>query len=98
MKQPQNCRQFDGLAFMDCNEAFGAVVRAERERRGLTQRDIAARTGLHLNFIGRIERAQAMPSLQTVLLIADALEMPAEQLVGMVVRSITTGRLAPRLK
>jgi transcriptional regulator with XRE-family HTH domain len=76
---------------MDCIQAFGDVLRSERVRLGLTQQDVALRAGVHINFVGRIERGQAEPSLSTIFAIAKALEMPAESIIEKV-GLISTGR------
>jgi DNA-binding XRE family transcriptional regulator len=45
-----------------------------RERRGMTQAELAAATGLHQADISRIERGAANPTERTLLRIADALD------------------------
>ncbi|MCW7538426.1 helix-turn-helix domain-containing protein [Aquabacterium sp. A7-Y] len=77
---------------MDCPEAFGVVVRELRLQRGLTQNDLALRSGLHFNQISRLERATSVPSLVTVFAIADALEVRPDALVTRVMEKITAGR------
>jgi transcriptional regulator with XRE-family HTH domain len=76
---------------MDCIQAFGSILRIERLRLGLTQQDLALRAGIHINFVGRIERGKAEPGLSTVFAIAEALELTPESLIAEVA-SITTGR------
>ena len=76
---------------MDCIQAFGDIVRSERLRLGLTQQDVALRAGVHLNFVGRIERGQAEPSLSTIFAIAQALEVPADTIIQKV-GQLFTGR------
>ena len=76
---------------MDCIQAFGDIVRSERLRLGLTQQDVALRAGVHLNFVGRIERGQAEPSLSTIFAIAQALELAPESII-VKVGQLSTGR------
>jgi transcriptional regulator with XRE-family HTH domain len=62
--------------------AFGLALRRLREERGLSQEELAIRTGLHRNHVGEIERAEANPTLKTVDLIATALDLPASELIA----------------
>ncbi|MCW7541022.1 helix-turn-helix domain-containing protein [Aquabacterium sp. A7-Y] len=94
----QNRKHFFCWCFMDVTQVFGAVLRAERRKRGLTQTDLALRAGLHLNFICMVERGESSPTLPTLYALADALELPAEALIATVSQQITTGRRAPKNK
>lgn len=76
---------------MDCIQAFGDVLRHERVRLNLTQQDVALRAGVHINFVGRIERGQAEPSLSTIFAVAQALELTPETMIAKV-EKLTTGR------
>ena len=52
---------------------FGELVRGYRRRLGLTQEDLAARTGAHSRTIAKIEVGQInTPRQSTVRLLADA--------------------------
>ena len=44
--------------------------------------DLAARAGLHLNAVGSLERGARSPTLQTLLLLGRAMEIPASRLVA----------------
>ncbi len=46
----------------------------ERHRKGMTQKELAVATGLAQAAIGRLESKKAVPQLDTLLKIADALE------------------------
>jgi transcriptional regulator with XRE-family HTH domain len=60
---------------------FGDVVRRHRERRGLTQEQLAERAGISATYVGFVERGDSVPSLTVILQIAGALELkPAELL------------------
>lgn len=60
---------------------FGAVVRALREKRGLTQDALAERAEVSATYIGYIERGDNVPTLIVILQIAAALSVrPAELL------------------
>jgi len=51
-------------------------LRIERRRLDLTLQDVAARTGLSLGMISKIENAQTNPSLRTLAQLSEALEVP----------------------
>lgn len=69
---------------------FGARVRQLRQARGLTQQELAERTwdplsgtGRHDKWVGAVERGEGNPTLDTILSLADALEVePAELFSG----------------
>jgi transcriptional regulator with XRE-family HTH domain len=52
---------------------FGHVIRANRERRGLSQEALAALAGLNRNYLGEIERGTSVPSVVILQKLADAL-------------------------
>ena len=56
--------------------AIAQRLRAERRRLDLTLQDVAARTGLSLGMISKIENAQTNPSLRTLAQLSEALEVP----------------------
>ena len=55
---------------------FGGQLRGLREQRGLAQEGFAEVANLHRNEIGVLERGQGEPSVLTLLIVADALEVP----------------------
>ena len=57
-------------------------MRTHREREGLSQMELAARAGLHLNAVGSLERGARSPTLQTLLLLGRAMKIPASRLVS----------------
>jgi transcriptional regulator with XRE-family HTH domain len=59
----------------------GAKVRALRKRHGWSQDVFADRTGLHRAHIGEIERGESNVTLQTLKILADALDTRIEDLV-----------------
>jgi transcriptional regulator with XRE-family HTH domain len=62
-------------------EKFGAIVRAMREERGLTQDELAERAGISGTYVGFIERGDSVPTLTILLQVAEALKVrPAELL------------------
>ena len=52
---------------------FGQRVRAERNKQGLSQEELAANAGLHRTYIGMIERAEKNITLKNIEKIANAL-------------------------
>jgi transcriptional regulator with XRE-family HTH domain len=53
--------------------AFGQRLRALRAERGISQDDLADRTGIHPTAIGRLERGLREPRLKTILRLAEGL-------------------------
>lgn len=71
-------------------QRFGARVRAERERAGISQEELADRAGLHRTYIGGIERGERNLGLTNICRIAHALGVPPATLL------IDIGRRANR--
>lgn len=70
---------------MDIAERFGGNLRRIRKRSGLSQEALAMRASLHRTHIGLLERAERMPRVDTVVKLAGALGVEAEDLLaGMV--------------
>jgi len=59
----------------DLTRDVGAMIRAARERRRITQSQLADRTGKSLQMIGRIERGLAAPSFETLESLAAELDV-----------------------
>jgi transcriptional regulator with XRE-family HTH domain len=55
-----------------------------RERRGLSQRELALKSGVHHVSIARMELAQLDPQLSTLLKLCTALHITPNQLIGVV--------------
>lgn len=60
----------------------GSLVRRHRERAGLSQAELGERIGKALETVGRIERGQASPSLETLEAISVALQVDVRDLFG----------------
>jgi transcriptional regulator with XRE-family HTH domain len=69
-------------------QAFAQRLRDLRLHRGLTQEKLAARAGLHPNYIGSVERAERNISIDNIEKIARALAVPIPNLFS----SQRTGR------
>ncbi len=63
-------------------KAFGENLRGLRERRRISQEGLAEAASLHRNAIGVIERGECAPNPLTLLILANALEVPLEVLTG----------------
>jgi transcriptional regulator with XRE-family HTH domain len=59
---------------MDISE-IALVVRKKRDLMGITQQDLAFRSGVHLRSINNIEGGKGNPSLDTLLKIAEVLKL-----------------------
>ncbi len=65
---------------MDYTE-LGAAIRKKRIERGWKIALLADKAGVSEDFIGKIERATDVPSLQTIVAIANALEVSVDSLL-----------------
>ena len=59
---------------------FGEKVRGMRKKRGFSQEELAFKADLHRTYIGMIERAEKNITLVNVEKIANALEIPINEL------------------
>ena len=61
--------------------AFGEKVRHVRKEKGLSQEALADLAGIDRRYMGHIERGDQNVTLTKIYQIADALEIPAHQLL-----------------
>jgi len=54
---------------------FGKKVRAERDKLGFSQEELASRAGVHRTYIGMIERAEKNITLENIEKVAKALDL-----------------------
>lgn len=59
--------------------SFGALLRQHRAAAGLTATELAAMADCHQTYIGLLEREVKTPSRETVLALAEALDMTVSQ-------------------
>jgi len=59
---------------------FGEKLRTVRERKGLTLKAVAARAGVSESLVSQIERNRVSPSIDTLLLLAEILEIDPDYL------------------
>jgi len=71
--------------------AFAQSLRQARHRRGMTQEALAFAAGLDRTAISLLERSLRSPSLETVFVIAEALDMGAAELVAETAAQVGRG-------
>lgn len=60
---------------------LGRKIRFKRKSNGLTQEQLAERTGISISFLGHIERGSRKASLETLVKLANALEVSLDYLL-----------------
>jgi ribosome-binding protein aMBF1 (putative translation factor) len=69
-------------ALNETTRVFGERVRDRRVALGLSQEAAAVRCGIHWTQLGKVERGQRSLRLETIVKIADGLEIDAGDLVS----------------
>src|SRR3954470_15996724 len=67
-------------------EIFGTTLRRIRTQRGITQKELGAKTRMSHTFIGEMERGLKAPNLNAVIALADALNAGVEELMSDFIR------------
>lgn len=62
------------------SKKVGGKIRLARRKAGMTQEDLAEKVGVHLSTLGRIERGESNPPLQTINKIARGLSTKPKEL------------------
>ena len=65
-------------------ELFGQALRESRKEQGMTQEDLAFKSGYHPTYIGQLERGVKNPSLRTIMSLAAVLNTPGSELIKRV--------------
>jgi transcriptional regulator with XRE-family HTH domain len=73
--------------------SLGQVVRAKRSQLGYSQEAFADKVGLHRTYIGSFERGERNLSLQNLVRIANALELPLSSLVAEAEAALRTAKV-----
>jgi transcriptional regulator with XRE-family HTH domain len=78
------CRQLKlyGIVMPESSDVFPARLRAAREKRGLTQGELAKRAGLQMSAISHFETGTRKPSFENLRRLADALDVTTDFLLG----------------
>jgi transcriptional regulator with XRE-family HTH domain len=82
----------------DVLAGLGPRLRQLRVRRGVTLTALAARTGISKSTLSRLESGQRKPSLELLLPLAEAHQVPLDELVGAPEVGDPRIRLKPRLR
>ena len=64
----------------DRHLAYGIALREIRSERSLSQEALAHRAGLDRTYVSGVERGERNPSLESLLKLMDALELPLSEL------------------
>jgi transcriptional regulator with XRE-family HTH domain len=75
--------------------SLGRAVRAIRAERALSQEELGFRSGLNRTYVGDVERGERNPSYQSLLKLADGLDVDASQVLA---RAERLRRETPRLR
>lgn len=65
---------------------LGIHVRQIREKKGLSQQDLADDCGITQNQVGRIERAEINTTVKTLVKIANALDVEPKELLNFPIK------------
>lgn len=60
---------------------LGALVREKRQALGISQEELAFRSGLHRTYVGSVERGERNLSLENIFVFAKALECAPAELI-----------------
>lgn len=72
---------------------FGEAIKTARNERGISQEELGRLSGLHRAHVGEIERAEISPTLDSVQLIAAALNVAPSQLIAAAEKHLTEKHL-----
>jgi transcriptional regulator with XRE-family HTH domain len=61
---------------------IGKIITDLRKEKGMSQTDLANKTGISQVMVGKYERGDASPSIEVAKKMADALEVSLDYLVG----------------
>jgi transcriptional regulator with XRE-family HTH domain len=62
-------------------QSFGHELRRIRQRKGISQEELAELAGLHRNYAGLLERGGSNPTLLALVALARALDVPPAKLI-----------------
>ena len=66
---------------MGSQETFGKNIRIARDKIGLTQKQVADKAKMHVNYYARIERGEENPSYEALEKIIKALEVKSSEVL-----------------
>jgi transcriptional regulator with XRE-family HTH domain len=79
-------------------QALGKRIQELRKNQSLTQDRLAERCGLTLNYIGKVERGEAHPTLEALLSIANALKSNLSNLFFYLDRPLTKDEIRTKIR
>jgi transcriptional regulator with XRE-family HTH domain len=88
----------DAAAIPNVLAEVGPRLRRLRQRRGVTLTALAAETGISKSTLSRLESGQRKPSLELLLPLAEAHQVPLDELVGAPEVGDPRIRLKPRVR
>ena len=72
--------------------AFGQTLKAYRLAAGMTQEDLATAAGLHVGYLGTVERGEKNISLLKIMAICQALDIAPSHLVAVLDKVVSSVR------
>jgi transcriptional regulator with XRE-family HTH domain len=72
------------VEFETARQALSAEIREWRDRRDMSQEKFAEESSLHVNEVGKVERCETNPQLDTLLLIAKGMNISLAALFSAV--------------
>jgi transcriptional regulator with XRE-family HTH domain len=76
--------------------AFGRVLRQKRTEAGFTQEELGFEADLRRTYISLLELGQQQPTLTTILKLARALDLSAQELIALVEAELRQSRRRSR--
>jgi transcriptional regulator with XRE-family HTH domain len=77
--------------------SFGEILRETRQRKNLSQSELAEKTGLQASAISHFESGRRMPSFENMIRLADALTVTLDFLMGRTEQPETAGPTSDQL-
>lgn len=71
----------------DITATLAKNIKSHRNKLGLTQEELARKSGIHRSHLANIERQAVSPSLKTIEALAQALDVTASDLLRLNERS-----------
>lgn len=79
------------------SQKFSDRLREERQKRGLSQTDLAKKTGLQPSAVSHFETGERSPSFANLRRLADALSVSIDHLIGRKAEPPSGGAVADKL-
>jgi transcriptional regulator with XRE-family HTH domain len=83
---------------MDSKRIIGARIQAARAARGLSQEDLAEKIGRSRDAISRAERGSNMPSVDTLIAMAEVLDVALADIIRPPTENLGQTRVALELR